>query len=237
MPDRDTPMYDGLPGEPGGPDDLPDAGAAREWSATDPASPDPIGNPRPSDSSSRILFESAPDSTPERDRCPVCRGTGWKMTTSDFLRESLALVEGKAGEAVDMFYDRLFVVAPHLEPLFPDRVNQRDRLVGAIVALGTMYDPSNPDGMQALRTALAAHGRRHSNFRRPDGTEQGATLDEYAAVKSILLPTIVEVAEGAGVRWLPVYTTAWSEAYDFAAAHMMVAAFDAPQRFARTVRS
>lgn len=226
----ETPMYDALPGEPGGPADLPDA-------AVDPS---PISggptNPSPSESG-RILFEPGPDVPPARDRCPVCRGTGWKMTTADFLRESLGLIEGKAAEAVDLFYERLFTVSPHLEPLFPDRVLQRDRLVGALVALGTQYDPTNPQAMASLRTVLAAMGRAHSNFRRPDGTEQGATLDEYMAVKSVLLPTIVEVAEGAGVQWLPLYTQAWSEAYDFAASHMMVAAFEAPQRFARTVRS
>jgi hemoglobin-like flavoprotein len=240
-----TPLYHGLPGEPGGPADLPDAavdpspisGGPVAQPDLEPAGGHSFDKPRPSDSSSRIMFEPAPEQPPARDRCPVCRGTGWKMTTADFLRESLALIEGKAAEAVDLFYQRLFTVAPHLEPLFPNLVEQRDRLVGALVALGTTYDPTNPAAMEALQTKLAAMGRAHSNFRRPDGTEQGATLDEYMAVKSVLLPTIIDVAEEAGVQWLPVYSAAWSEAYDFAAAHMMVAAFAAPQSFARTVRS
>jgi hemoglobin-like flavoprotein len=183
------------------------------------------------------------------------------MTTSDFLRESITLVEGKADEVARLFYARLLDVAPHLAPLFPrDLVDpdspqnpvfddlagevpaktgrqQRDLLVGALVALGSTYDPHDREKMDALRTALSAYGRSHSAFQRPDGTVQGATLDEYAAVKSILLPTLAEVA---GDGWLPVYSAAWAEAYDFAAGHMLVAAFEAafaaPQRTVRPVR-
>lgn len=241
MPDSDTPMFDRIPGEPGGPADLPDGGYTIPGGPLSQSEPhgdeyrigEGVDQVRVSDSG-RIMFEPAGDTEPERDRCPVCRGTGWKMTTADFLRESLTLVEGRVGEVVELFYERLFTVAPHLEPLFPDMVGQRDRLVGALGALATSYDPTNGPAMDALRTTVAAMGRAHSNFRRPDGTEQGATLDEYMAVKSILLPTLAEVAGG---KWLPVYTSAWSEAYDFAASHMMVAAFAAPQRFARSVRA
>lgn len=250
-----------LPGEPGGPADLPDAGYAAERyidpeggpnnidhprygknfdrsELIDPADPQPIS---PSTSSSRIMFDDIPDPEPERDRCPVCRGTGWKMTTSDFLRESIGLIEGQEDSVVREFYRRLLDVAPHLAALFPadllttdETRHQRDKLVGALAALATHYDPTNPNQMETLKTALAAMGRAHSAFRRPDGTVSPASLDEYQAVKVVLFGTLHDMA---GAAWLPVYDAAWSEAYDFAASHMMVAAFANPQQFARTVRA
>jgi hemoglobin-like flavoprotein len=289
------------PGEPGGPADLPDAAVPQEWSHADPPESDhprygksfnreelidDIADPRPispATSGSRIMFDDIPAPEPGRVKCSACRGTGYRMTTSDFLRESIGLIEGQEDNVVREFYRRLLDVAPHLASLFPSDLvdedplagdgsmdldedgrralaeaagfqwspeldreimarharrgagrKQRDKLVGALAALATHYDPTNPAQMETLKTALAAMGRAHSAFRRPDGTVSPASLDEYQAVKVVLFGTL---HDAAGAAWLSVYDGAWSEAYDFAASHMMVAAFANPQSFARTVRA
>lgn len=209
-----------------------------EWSADLLDDDRPVS---PSTSSSRIMFTAEEPAAPQRDQCPVCRGTGYKMTVSDFLRESVGLIEGHEDEVVQEFYRRLLMAAPGLAALFPDDLlttdethHQRDRLVAALAALATTYDPYSPAKMEQLDTALAAFGRHHSNFARPDGTSAGATLDEYYAVKVTLIGVFHDFA---GEAWLPVYDAAWSEAFDYAAAHMLVAQFKSPQRYARQVRS
>jgi hemoglobin-like flavoprotein len=170
-----------------------------------------------------------------RPPCPACRGKGYVMTTSDLLRESIALLDGETGDtAILTFYSRLLDAAPNLAEIFPSDLlaprdplgdpdsrglKQRDKLYGALKALATMYDPDNPDSLEPLDTALQAMGRAHAAFWRPsEGVTRGATLEEYAAVKAVLFGTLHDLA---GEAWLPEYDAAWSEAYDYAAAEML----------------
>jgi hemoglobin-like flavoprotein len=180
--------------------------------------------------------------------CAACGGTGYVIrSTNDLLRESLELVGTGGDMIVKEFYTRLLHAAPDLAPLFPSDLTtaqtsdpnspgaaQRDRLLGALVALSNSYNPDDGDSMDRLDTALEAFGRSHAAFARPDGTVQGATLDEYAAVKSVLFETLVQAA---GDAWLPAYTVAWSEAYDYAAATMMHEQHRAGFRYPRSVRA
>ncbi len=180
--------------------------------------------------------------------CEACHGTGRVLTTNDLLRLSIALLgDDPAGhhEFVAEFYRRLLIEAPDLAALFPADLTdpfsggagkiQRDKLLGALVALSQSYDPDAPDseGMQILDTHLATFGRSHVRFFRPDGSERGATLDEYAAVKRVLFGTLLDAA---GEAWRPEFTDAWSEAYDYAAATMMYAQHRSGARAARYVR-
>lgn len=196
-------------------------------------------------------LEPAPE--PPRDACPHCRGTGKTLTTNDLLRESLELIGEHGDDVVREFYARLVDAAPDLAPLFPADLTdplsaplspedsqilrtgrgQRDKLLAALVALGQMYDPTLPDQMEVLDTHLAAFGRSHARFARPDGTEQGATLAEYAAVKSVLFGTL---SDFGGDLWLPAYTAAWSEAYDYAAGAMLFHAHRSGVKSARYAR-
>lgn len=162
----------------------------------------------------------------QRMPCDGCNGTGYMIvSTRDLLKESLALVGDGGDTVVKEFYARLLGAAPDLAGLFPPDLltvdtirGQRDKLLQALVALADSYDPDDDESMTRLDTALRAYGRSHAAFARPDGTVRGATLDEYAAVKTVLFGTLVDAA---GPAWIPAYTTAWSEAYDFAAVTMM----------------
>lgn len=184
-----------------------------------------------------------PDTTEgHRVACTHCEGAGYVIrTTSELLRESIGLVGDGGDMVVREFYTRLFAVAPDLAALFPpdllttdETKRQRDRLLKAIIALSQSYNTDDPAGMDRLDTALAAFGRSHSKFRYPDGSERGATLEQYAVVKAVLFEVLVAVA---GDKWVPAYTEAWSEAYDYAAGVMLAEARRGGQQFARMPRA
>jgi hemoglobin-like flavoprotein len=165
--------------------------------------------------------------------CHECAGRGFVVkSVNDLLRESLSLL-GDAGDAVvTEFYRRLVDAdngkdpADQLASLFPpdlltdDRTRgQRDRLLKALVALADLYHPDDPAALERLDNALAAYGRAHAPFVRPDGQVRGASLAEYAAVQQVLMGAL---HDAAGKAWLPGYDAAWAEAFDYAAAKMMV---------------
>lgn len=192
--------------------------------------------PRP-----ETLAEAPPPYTRDRVPCPTCRGTGLVLTIRDYLDEIVAILPEEAGDKDAMiaeFYRRLLVNYPHLAFLFPkdlttgDALNskghrQRDQLWGGLEALLTRYDPDRRDSenMRALTTALEAFGRDHSAFLREDGTVEGATEDEYIAVRNVLLRLC---QDALGAAWLPEHSYALGRAYRFAMVKMMNAAEDNP---------
>lgn len=177
----------------------------------------------------------APLISPVRIECEHCKGVGYVPGLNDLLQESIGLLGDRADEVVRLFYATLLNDQPDLAYLFPNDlvtasvdtkdspgVAQREKLLGALVALAESYDPGDHDKMTRLTSALARFGRSHAAFTRRDGTVWGATLDEYKAVKDALFSTLVRVA---GEHWKPEYTAAWSQAYDYAAAVMLAEQF------------
>jgi hemoglobin-like flavoprotein len=177
----------------------------------------------------------APLISPVRIECQHCKGVGYMPGINDWLTESAALIGENGDEVVRLFYTTLLTAHPELASLFPADISevtmrtrdsagltQRDKLLQAIVALSDLYDPGVPGKMDRLDAALARFGRAHASFARQDGTSWGATLEEYAAVKDALFSTLVRVA---GESWRAEYTSAWSQAYDYAAAVMLTEQF------------
>jgi hemoglobin-like flavoprotein len=140
---------------------------------------------------------------------------------SDYLRESIALLGDQGDAVVRQFYTTLFRSAPDLVSLFPGNptegdlgadhkgARQRELLLAALVALSDLYDPDDADRMQRLDTALGSFGRKHASFARPNGTIQGATLDEYKAVKDALFATLVSAAGNAWRRTTTPRRSCW----------------------------
>lgn len=195
----------------------------------EPPAPDPVA-----DSGVHAREDLVSAASVHKMACTECGGQGYVFrTTGDLLQESLSLIpEGGADMVIKEFYTRLLNKAPGLADLFPadlliaatgDRdsrgYSQRDKLYQALNALAVLYDPDDERKMERLDTALGAFGRSHALFYRPsEDAVRGATLEEYAAVKATLFETFGAVA---GEAWRTAYTTAWSEAYDYAAAAMM----------------
>jgi hemoglobin-like flavoprotein len=183
--------------------------------------------------------------TAHREACVHCQGAGYMPSINDYLRESAGLLGDQADEVIRSFYTTLFGMAPELVKLFPGNptqgdlgtdhkgAQQREKLLGALVALADLYDPDDGDKMARLDTALTIFGRSHASFVRQDGTIKGATLEEYVAVKEALFATLVRAT---GDAWRPEFTESWSQAYDYAATVMLAeqyrSGFSAP-RFPR----
>lgn len=178
----------------------------------------------------------------ERQPCEHCRGRGYVLTIRDYLDEIVEMLPTGDAEAKDgliaEFYRRMLAAYPHLAFLFPpdlttgDALNskghrQRDMLWNGLEALLTRYDPDHRDSknMKALVTALEAFGRDHSAFLREDGTVEGATEDEYIAVRNVLLRLCQDALAEV---WRPEHTWALVRAYRFAMVKMMNAAEDNP---------
>lgn len=180
--------------------------------------------------------------------CEHCGGRGFTPGVNDLLKDSVKLLADNGDEVIRLFYSSLLRAHPQLMTLFPGDPTkgdfgsdhkgavQRDRLLKALTALAGLYNPDDPESMASLDQALGSYGRAHASFVRQDGTVKGATLEEYAAVKEALFSTLITSAAG---KWRPEYTAAWNQAYDYAAAAMIVeqfrSGFSAP-RFPRPGR-
>jgi len=176
----------------------------------------------------------APLVNPVRVECEHCGGVGFVPGINDYLKESAAMI-GDGDAVVRQFYTTLLNDSPALAYLFPSDItepvmatrdgkglSQREKLLGALVALAENYDPGSPEKMGRLNAALERFGRTHASFVRQDGTGWGATLEEYKAVKDALFSTLVRTV---GEKWKPEYASAWSQAYDYAAAVMLAEQF------------
>jgi hemoglobin-like flavoprotein len=177
-----------------------------------------------------------------RVACAQCEGKGYIVkSTRDLLLEVAGLIGDGGDEIVREFYVRLLTAAPYLAELFPpdltgkDEIKgQRDKLLGAIKALLTTYDPDDPDGLDRLDTALQAMGRSHAAFYRPsEGVTRGATWEEYGAVKSTATGTI---ADAAGDAFTPAHEAVVGEAFDYAAGEMIREQHRTGMRFPRQPR-
>jgi hemoglobin-like flavoprotein len=115
------------------------------------------------------------------------------------LEESFDLVAPQGDELMRKFYDRLFEVAPSVQPLFAhvDMDGQRQALLNMLVVLReSLHDLNDivPD--------LEELGARHVDY--------GAMAEHYPIVGEVLIGAM---AETAGDTWKPEYTAAWQEAY------------------------
>src|SRR5215510_15196589 len=115
------------------------------------------------------------------------------------LEESFDLVAPQGDELMRRFYDRLFEVAPSVQPLFADvdMDRQRQALLDMLLVLRESLrdlDDIVPD--------LEDLGARHVDY--------GAQSAHYPVVGEVLIGSMADIA---GEAWKPEYTAAWQEAY------------------------
>jgi hemoglobin-like flavoprotein len=113
--------------------------------------------------------------------------------------------------AADLFYDRLFAIAPNLRRLFPvDMREQKRKLIQMIAtAVGGL------NNLDRLVPAVKALGARHSGY--------GVTAAHYELVGEALLWTL---ERGLGECFTPEVRSAWANVYGALAGTMQAAEVD-----------
>ena len=125
------------------------------------------------------------------------------------VQTSFAQVAPISDKAAELFYGRLFEIAPQVRLLFPDDMtDQRKKLMAtlAVVVKGL----SNLD---TILPAAAALARRHVRY--------GAEPAHYPVVGAALLWTL---EQGLGPSWTPDVAAAWTAAYSTLSEFMISAA-------------
>ncbi len=125
------------------------------------------------------------------------------------VRSTFDLVVPIAGVAADMFYERLFYMAPSLRPMFP--TDMRDQKRKLMVMLTSAVH--GLDNLDMLAPQLMALGARHSRY--------GVKDSHYKAVGEALIWTL---DKGLGPAFTPQVKGAWVSAYTTLATVMKEAA-------------
>jgi hemoglobin-like flavoprotein len=114
------------------------------------------------------------------------------------VQESFKKVVPIAGTAADLFYDRLFTIAPEVRSLFPDDLGEQKKKLIAMLATAV----TNLHQVEKIVPAVQDLGRRHVAY--------GVTDKHYEPVGAALLWTL---EQGLGTEFTPPLKSAWTEAY------------------------
>ena len=125
------------------------------------------------------------------------------------VQDSFKKVVPIAGVAADIFYDRVFELAPSVRPMFPDDL--RDQKKKLMQMLGTAV--TNLHQVDRIAAAIQDMGRRHVGY--------GVEPAHYDIIGQALLDTL---ARGLGDDFTPEVRQAWAETYDLIATTMKDAA-------------
>jgi hemoglobin-like flavoprotein len=133
------------------------------------------------------------------------------ITPDDILRvrASFALVLPIKEAAADLFYKRLFEIAPQVRALFSDDLGEQKRKLMAMIAtaVGGLHN------LDTLVPAVKALGARHVGY--------GAKAEHYAVVGEALLWTL---ERGLGEAFTPEVRESWTKVYGTLAAVMQAGA-------------
>ncbi|MEE7451128.1 hemin receptor [Methylobacterium radiotolerans] len=125
------------------------------------------------------------------------------------VQDSFAKVRPIAGTAADLFYGRLFEIAPRVRDLFPGDMTEQKQKLMAMLGLA-VANLNRPD---TVVPALQDLGRKHAAY--------GAQDSHYAPVGAALLWTL---EQGLGPDFTPEVREAWAETYALVAGVMKQAA-------------
>src|SRR3977135_1242495 len=130
------------------------------------------------------------------------------------VQQSFAKVAPISEQAAQIFYDRLFEVAPQVKAMFPaDLTEQRKKLMATLAVV--VNGLSNLESVLPAASALAT---RHVAY--------GAKPAHYPVVGAALLWTL---EKGLGEAWTPDVATAWSAAYGTLSGYMISEAYGSAQ--------
>jgi hemoglobin-like flavoprotein len=126
------------------------------------------------------------------------------------VQQSFARIAPVADTAAVLFYDRLFVIAPSVQAMFPaDMSEQRKKLMAMLAAV-----VNGLDDLQTILPAASALAKRHAGY--------GAKAEHYPVVGAALLWTL---EKGLGGAWTPEVADAWTAAYTTLSGYMISEAY------------
>jgi hemoglobin-like flavoprotein len=131
------------------------------------------------------------------------------------VQDSFKKVVPIASTAADLFYDRLFTIAPGVRPLFPDDLKEQKKKLIAMLATAV----GNLHQVETIVPAVQELGKRHAGY--------GVTTKHYEPVGAALLWTL---EQGLGADFTPPLKEAWTETYVTLAGVMQNAAAAVPAR-------
>ena len=126
------------------------------------------------------------------------------------VQGSFAKVAPIAPQAADLFYGRLFEIAPQVRAMFPDDMTEQRKKLMATLAI-VVNGLSNLDAILPAASSLA---KRHVSY----GTEAA----HYPVVGEALLWTL---EKGLGSSWTPQVAAAWTQAYTTLSGFMISEAY------------
>ncbi len=129
------------------------------------------------------------------------------------VQDSFAKVVPIADTAADLFYDRLFTIAPEARTLFPDDLTEQKKKLMQMLATAV----TNLHQVETILPAVQDLGRRHVAY--------GVQDKHYEPVGEALLWTL---EKGLGDDFTPEVKEAWTETYVTVAGVMKQAAAEMP---------
>jgi nitric oxide dioxygenase len=114
------------------------------------------------------------------------------------VQDSFAKVAPISEQAAELFYGRLFEIAPQVRAMFPDDMTEQRKKLMATLAI-VVNGLTNLDAILPAASALA---KRHVGY--------GAQAAHYPVVGEALLWTL---EKGLGPAWTPQVAAAWTSAY------------------------
>ena len=129
------------------------------------------------------------------------------------VQTSFAQVVPIAATAADLFYGRLFEIAPDVRAMFPDDLSGQKKKLMAM--LGTAV--AGLGNLDTLVPVVQALGRRHAGY--------GVSAEQYVPVGAALLWTL---QQGLGEAFTPDVKAAWAAAYRTLMQTMIEAAREVP---------
>lgn len=114
------------------------------------------------------------------------------------VQDSFRKVVPTAATVADLFYDRLFEIAPDVRPLFPDDLKEQKKKLVAMLATAV----TNLHQIETIAPAVADLGKRHAAY--------GVKLEHYEPVGAAHLWPL---EQGLGPAFTPSVKDAWTSAY------------------------
>jgi hemoglobin-like flavoprotein len=114
------------------------------------------------------------------------------------VKESWSFVIVKSDEAGELFYTRLFEVAPGVKHLFKGEIKEQSRKLMSMIT----YVIAKLDKLDTILDEVKGLATRHNKY--------GAKKEHYAVVGECLIYTL---KTGLGTRWNPETEAAWVAVY------------------------